>query len=139
MRVSRCHVKESLRPSDSRAGWRARARWRSGWWRSQWRCRRRPWACCRRWRRGECHPSCQQAVRGWGIPPELVGHSKGYKQVGNLTWPQNGVIFATLLFSSSFGASRRAGSRDMLQSARRLDFTGDFGRALIRKITWAAP
>jgi hypothetical protein len=45
------------------------------------------------------------------------------------------VIFATLLFSSSFGASRRAGSRDMLQSARRLDFTGDFGRALIRKIT----
>jgi len=44
-----------------------------------------------------------------------------------------------LLFSSSFDASRRAGSRDMLQSARRLDLTGDFGRALIRKITWAAP
>ena len=53
--------------------------------------------------------------------------------------PQNGVIFATLLFSSSFDAPRRAGSRDMLQSARRLDLTGDFGLALIRKITWAAP
>jgi hypothetical protein len=49
------------------------------------------------------------------------------------------VIFATLLFSSSFDAPRRAGSRDMLQSARRLDLTGDFGLALIRKITWAAP
>jgi hypothetical protein len=27
----------------------------------------------------------------------------------------------------------------MLQSARRLDLTGDYGRAMIRKITWAAP
>jgi hypothetical protein len=27
----------------------------------------------------------------------------------------------------------------MLQSARRLDLTRDIGRALIRKITWAAP
>jgi hypothetical protein len=49
------------------------------------------------------------------------------------------VIFATWLFSSSFDALRRAGSRKMLQSARRLDRIRDFGRALIRKITWRAP
>ena len=35
----------------------------------------------------------------------------------------------------SFDAPRRAGSRDMLHSARRLGLARDFGRALIRKIT----
>jgi hypothetical protein len=49
------------------------------------------------------------------------------------------VFFSTLLFISSFDAPRRAGLRDVLQSARRLDLTRDFGRALIRKIAWTAP
>jgi hypothetical protein len=50
------------------------------------------------------------------------------------THTQDGSIFASLLFSSSFDASRRAGSRDKLQSgsARRLDLTRDFGRVKLR-------
>jgi len=39
----------------------------------------------------------------------------------------------------SFDASRRAISGGMSQSARFLGLVRDFGRALIRKITWPAP
>jgi hypothetical protein len=55
--------------------------------------------------------------------------------VNFLLTPQDGSIFATLYFSCSFDASRRAGSRGMLQSARFLGLARDFDRALIRKIT----